>query len=653
MNFLSLISLSLISWLLVACSDQPAQQPSEASSYTQKHNQTVSKTLPFKLQDDFEQSDRGFIATIDPLIIKNDRGEVIWNTADYQFMSGGAPDTVNPSLWRQAQLNNKHGLYQLADRIYQIRGFDLANMTIIEGDSGWIIIDPLTSKETAQVAMALINRELGERKVSAILFTHSHIDHFGGVHGILSPQELKEQNVQLIAPEGFMEEATSENIIAGMAMGRRANYMYGKQLPRSTIGHVGSGLGKSPAFGTFTIVPPNDLVKKTGEQRIIDGVTFDFQIVSGSEAPSEFVFFLPELKAFCGAELVSRNMHNLYTLRGAKIRDALAWSSHIDNAVGEVVNTDVDLYFGSHHWPIWGQKEITKFLKTQRDTYKYIHDQTVRLMNRGHTPDEIAETLQLPDSLQQDFSNRGYYGTLKHNSRAVYQFYLGWYDANPAHLDPLPNVQVAEKYIEMMGGADQVLIKSEEYYQQGEYRWLAELLNHLVFAEPNNYKAKELLAKTYQQLAYQAESGPWRDVYLSAAYELQNGTDEQGIDIKTMSKILGHTDVSELFKSMAVNLDPKKVNNKQAELNIVFTDLNEVFELKIENSVLHAKQVEKAQLETQLSLTKDIFVKLLTKDVEIAGLVGGEISYEGSLLDLASFFSSFDAADGKFNIVTP
>jgi len=346
-------------------------------------------------------------------------------------------------------------------------------------------------------------------------------------------------------------------------------------------------------------------------------------------------------------------MHNLYTLRGAKVRDALSWSAHINNAIEEVTNSDVNLYFGSHHWPIWGTEGITQFLKTQRDTYKYIHDQTVRLMNRGYTPDEIAETLQLPNSLQQDFSNRGYYGTLKHNSRAVYQFYLGWYDANPAHLDPLPNVQVAEKYIEMMGGADQVLIKADDYYQKGEYRWLAELLNHLVFAEPNNMKAKTLLAKTYQQLAYQAESGPWRDVYLSAAYELQNGTDELGIDIKTMSKILGHTDVTELFKSMAVNLDPKKVNNKQAELNIVFTDLNEVFELKIENSVLHAKQVEKAQLETQLVLTKDIFVKLLTKDVEIAGLVGGEISYKGSLLDLASFFSSFDAADGKFNIVIP
>ena len=625
---------------------------SPATQITQQKNQTVEAQLPLKDSVDLEQSKRGFIATVEGLQVPAS-GKLAWNTKAYEFIQGKAPATVNPSLWRQAGLNNMHGLYQLSEGIYQVRGFDLANMTVIRGETGWIVVDPLTTVETARVAMKLVNDQLGERPVTAILFTHSHIDHFGGAHGIASPEQVSQQNIKVIAPEGFMEEATSENVVAGMAMGRRSMYMYGKRLPKSERGHVGSGLGKEPAFGQFTILEPNVLISESGEHHEIDGVTFEFQVVSGSEAPAEFTFYLPEFRAWCGAEMVSRNLHNLYTLRGAKVRDALKWSGYIHDAIQYAEKSD--LYFGSHHWPIWGSEKLVTFLKSQRDTYKYIHDQSVRLLNAGYTPTEIAEQIELPPSLASNFSNRGYYGTVKHNAKAVYQWYLGWYDGNPANLNPLPPEESSEKYIALMGGAEKVLLAAQLAFDQGEYRWVAELLNKLVFADPGNDKARALLAKTYDQLGYQSESAPWRDNYLTGAYELRHGGPDKGVDVAMMEGVLREAPLENFFISMAARLIGPEAFDSHHKINITFTDRQVNFYLWIENAVLHFEQIEPvSDADATLKVTHELFLKMATDQAGIKEtLFSDDLTVEGSKLDLVSFFRLFDKPKGVFNIIEP
>lgn len=640
---------------------------SAPTAITGQANQQVLDQRPFDNRDDFENARRGLIAQDPDLVIDHLEGGEVWNMPDYGFIDEdgeNAPASVNPSLWRQAALNNIHGLFKVTDGLYQIRGYDLANMSIIESDTGWILVDPLTARETASKAFLFAREHLGKKPVRAILFTHSHIDHFGGVQGILQHLSDEEKaNLRIIAPAGFEEEATSENIIAGPAMTRRAMFMYGKRLERDERGHVGTGLGKGPAFGTFGFAQATDLITGTGTELTVDGVPMVFQIVSGSEAPAEFTFYLPEQKAFCGAELVSRNMHNIYTLRGAKVRDARLWSSFIDEA--KTLFSDADVYFGSHHWPLWGQENIQEFLTVQRDTYKFIHDQTVRLMNRGATPREIADQLRLPPELNQAFHNQGYYGTVSHNAKAVYQHYLGWFTANPAQLNPLPESESARRYVQMMGGADKVLEKALQEFEAASdmsategrdtYRWLAELLNHVVFAEPANNDAKQLLASVYDQLGYQAESAPWRDFYLTGAYELRHGSPEEGIKPAMMREVLLNTPVSLFFDSMAVRLNAEDAEGESTTIRISFTDLQEHYLLTLQNSVLHNRQVaEDTPADATLRLTRPLFVDLLIGRAGLKELLfSDEISFEGSRLDLIGFFSMLDKPQGRFNIVTP
>lgn len=491
-------------WLIMAlflysCSSGPEHDSSAdpqghtpPTAITAKANTQVIKDLRFSDKQDFENANKGFIAKDPQLKIKSQLGEVIWDQPAYEFMDKEAPASVNPSLWRQENLNNIHGLFKVTDGIYQLRGYDLANLTIIESQNGWILVDPLTSKETSAKAIAFARKHLGDKPVVAVIFTHSHADHFGGILGVINATQAKDEKTRIIVPQGFMEAATSENLTAGAAMGRRAMYMYGKRLALSERGHVGSGLGKSPAFGTFGIMAPTEIIDHTPQEKVIDGIRFVFQNAPESEAPGEMTFYLPEKKVFCGAEIVSRTFHNLYTLRGAKVRDAKKWSQYIGEAM-ELFH-DAQVYFGCHHWPVWGNEQILDFLEKQRDLYKYTHDQTVRMFNSGLTPLEIADKIKLPDSLALPFFNRGYYGTLSHNSKAVYQAYLGWYDGNPAHLNPLPPVEAGKRYVKLMGGGDEVIKKAEKAFDDGEYRWVAEILNHLVFAEPGNDTAKALLA---------------------------------------------------------------------------------------------------------------------------------------------------------------
>ena len=486
-----------------------------------------------------------------------------------------------------------------------------------------------------------------------MIFTHSHVDHFGGVLGVLSAEEANERRVPIIAPAGFLEEATSENIIAGVTMGRRSMFMYGSRLPRNERGHVGSGLGKEPSYGRFGILPPTITISETPTDRTIDGVRFVFQYAPESEAPAELTFYLPDLETFCGAEVVSHNMHNLYTLRGTKVRDALRWSGYIDEALRMFGGAKV--YFGSHHWPIWGNERVRDFLEKQRDMYKFIHDQSLRLALLGYTPREIAERIELPGELRSSFPNRGYYGTLKHNAKAVYQLYFGWFDGNPANLDPLPPVEAGKRYVELAGGTDAVIDNARSAFDRGEYRWAAEILNHLVFAEPSNQEAKSLLADTYDQLGYQSESGPWRDVYLTGAFELRHGGPDAGVDLAGAFDMLKHAPIERFLDSMAARLDPDKAAGKSMQVNLVFADTDEAHVLELSNSVLrHYKRDPSPDANVTLSVTKGLFLRMLTGTAGLKEtLLGDELSVEGSRLDLVSFFRLFDPTPGTFNIVEP
>ena len=634
-------------------SSADAQGHSAPSEFTVKANRGIAKSLPLTDQQDFEDARRGFVATGSPVVVSNAQGEAVWDMPAYDFIQGEAPAAVNPSLWRQASLNNINGLFKVTDRVYQVRGYDLANMSIIEGETGWIIVDPLTAKETAAAALALAREHLGDKPVVAVIFTHSHIDHFGGVFGVITEEQYSEGKIRVIAPAGFMEEATSENIIAGIAMSRRAMLMYGKNLARSERGHVGSGLGKGPAFGSFGVIEPTEIISATPQVKTIDGLEFVFQNAPSSEAPAELTFSLPQLGAYCGAEVATRTMHNLYTLRGAKVRDALKWSGYIDEMID--LSRGANAYFASHHWPLWGEDRIRAYLEQQRDTYKYMHDQTVRLFNNGLTPREIAEEIALPESLQKGFANRGYYGTLRHNSKAVYQAYLGWYDANPANLNSLPPVAAGKRYVDLAGGAEALLAKGRAAYEEGEYRWAAELLNHLVFADANNAQAKSLLANTYDQLGYQAESAPWRDVYLTAAYELRHGVPDQVVDMALLVDMLKRTPVEKFIQSLTVRLNGPKAKGVDMSVAIRFSDLDKSYLMTVKNSVMHYAGINApVDANASLTLSHELFVRMLTGDVGLREtLTSDDLSVDGSAIDLVRFFTLFDTPDGLFNIVTP
>ena len=638
--------------VLIASCGSPEQGQQQASDYTRKHNQALLETLPFDDKTDFEQASKGFIGNDPELTLVGEDGQLLWRIADYDFVQGDAPDTVNPSLWRQAKLNGMHGLYRVKEGIYQVRGYGISNMSLIKSDNGWIIVDPLTAYESAAAALKLAEQHLGKIKVTGLILTHSHIDHFGGALAILDPET--QADIPVIAPKHFIEEATTENILAGVTMARRASYMYGRNLTINPQAKVDGGLGKGAVFGRMGIVPPNYLVERTGQKLQLDGVDFEFQYTPNSEAPAELTFYLPKHKAFCGAELVSRQMHNLYTLRGTKVRDALAWSAYIEEARN--IFSDADIYFGSHNWPIWGQQQIDQFLRGQRDLYKFIHDQTLRLSYKGFTPREIAENIELPESLAQTFSNRGYYGTLSHNSKAVYQAYFGWYDGNPANLNPLPPQAGAEKYVAAMGGAEQVLKLGQQAYDRGDYRWAAELLNHLVFAT-GEQAAKDLLAQAYTQLAYQAESAPWRNVYLSGAQELTQGKSDNVINLTMMRDILKHAPVDRFFDAMAATVNSEDADGESLSFIIEFSDSGDQYLLWLENSVLHHKLIkDNAELEVnaRIRISHPMFLDIVLGDASLMSMVGSnELNIDGSTLDLVKFLSLLDKQKEPFNIVEP
>jgi alkyl sulfatase BDS1-like metallo-beta-lactamase superfamily hydrolase len=623
-----------------------------ASAATAGANARFGARLPLAHSGDFDDARRGLVASDPGMEIATAAGRV-FSQRQFAFVEGEAPPSVNPSLWRQAKLNGLHGLFQVAEGIYQVRGYDVSNMTWIRGKTGWIVVDPLTSLESATAAHALARKHLGDDPVVAVIFTHSHIDHVGGVRAVLPDGSA--DGVRIVAPQRFVEEITSENVLAGTAMGRRASFQFGTNLPVGPRGYVDTGLGKTPLAGTTTFALPTDVIDRTPQELELDGVAFVFQYTPESEAPAELAFYLPAWKAYCGAEIVNHSMHNLYTLRGAKVRDALRWSGYVDDAIRRF--PDVEVVFTSHHWPVFGHERALAFLAGQRDTYRYIHDQTLRLANRGATPREIAEQLELPPQLAGVFANRGYYGTLRHNAKAVYQFYFGWYDGNPANLDPLPPAELGAKYVAALGGAAAVKAQANGALERGEYRWAATLLDHLVFAEPGDAEAKALLASAYEQLGYQAESGVWRSVYLTGANELRRGAPSSGgLENRFAGDLLARIPLELFFAAMATRVDgPKAAAQDPVTLNFVFTDVGETHVLDLENAVLHHRQADAdPDAAATVKLTRELFLRLGTGAVGLRELVfSDELDVDGSRTALLSFFGVLDAPDPNFAIVTP
>lgn len=629
-------------------------QPKAATTHTKSAQEHVQSTLPFADRQSFADASRGFIASIDPITIKRPNGQVTFDLEQLDFLQNEAPATVNPSLWRQAQLNAQHhGLFEVCDGLYQVRSFDIANMTLIRGDRGWIVIDPLTSSESSAAALALANAQLGERPVVAVLITHSHADHFAGVLGVVSHEQVRSGEVPVIAPMDFVNESLNENVLAGNAMARRATYMYGSLLPPSPTGFVTTGLGASLSLGTTGFIVPSDTIRETGETRTIDGIDIEFQMTMGTEAPAEFVFYLPQFKALCMSEITSHHLHNVYTPRGAQVRDALAWSAQINESI-ELFGHQLEIQFASHHWPIWGQERAVEYLEKQRDLYKFIHDQTLRLANKGFNKEEIAERITLPPSLGQEFYNRDYYGTVHHNARAVYVKYLGFFDGNPSSLYRLPPTEQAVRYLDYMGGADDVVVKARDSFDAGDYRWVAEVLNHVVMADPEHIEGRALLADTLEQLGYQSESAPWRNFYLCGALELRDGL-PQSQAFNASGGIAAGMPIENFFQVLAVRLLPDAALNLDLRIELCFKDLGCHYLLSVRNSVLNYFKDDQ-RLEPQVSLTLDSldFKNLLTGTTDAATLLAADrLEIEGDASRLLMLRELFDQFVRRYPLVTP
>jgi len=647
----NLTGLSITLLLLFSPFPSSCGAPSES---TLLENERVSTELSFANQQDFEDAKRGFIAPLpNGGVIENAKGEVIWDLKKYTFLKGPPSDSVNPSLWRQGELLCNAGLFKVTERIYQVRGADISNMTIVEGKKGIIVIDPLLSMETAKAALDLYYQHRPKKKITAVIYTHSHVDHFGGVRGILSEEEVKKGKIKIYAPEGFIEAALDENVMAGNAMTRRGTYMYGSLLPPGVEGQVTAGLGLTTSLGQTSLILPTEFISKTGEKRTIDGVKFIFLFAPASEAPSEMLFFFPDFKALCAAEDATHTMHNLYTLRGAKVRDARAWAQYLNQTI-EMFGTEAEVVFAQHHWPIWGRERVVDFLEKQRDMYKYIHDQSLRLANQGYTMLEVGEMVILPKSLSQEWYNRGYYGSTNHNAKAVYSFYLGWFDGNPSTLHQLPPVEAGKKMVEYMGGAENLLAKAKEDYQAGNYRWTAQVVNHLVFAEPSNQEAKDLLANALEQLGYAAENATWRNFYLTGAQELRKGV-QKGLGGSTASPdIIAAMPTEALLDYLAIRLDGPRASRHELSIYLEMPDLKEKYLIQIKNGVLNYFKNRQVKADATLQMNRADFNQVLFGQLKLQeARAQKKIRLEGNPEAVTLFLSLFDTFDFWFNIVEP
>ena len=554
-------------------------------------------------RQDFDFAARGFIATRTEPVIPRENGGQAYDLRSYDFLDGPCPETANPSLWRQARLLTKHGLYQVCEGVYQVRGFDVSTVSFIDVGGAWVVVDPLTVVESARAALELVTERLGAKPVAAVIYSHSHADHYGGVRGVVSPEDVAAGKVSVIAPEGFLHHAISENIIAGPAMGRRARFQFGGTLPRGPEGELTSGLGPGIPLGTPSLIAPTESITATGQELTIGTQRFVFQVTPETEAPAEMNFYLPARRALFMAENANATMHNLLPARGALVRDSKAWADYLTESI-RLFGADSDVMFAAHGIPRFGQGEVVAFLKSHRDAYKFLHDQTVRLMNRGLTQAEIAEEIRLPESLARQWYNRGYYGTMSHNSKAVYQRYIGWYDGNPAHLWPLPPENESAKTVEAMGGAAAVLARARDAAANGELRWAATLLNHAVFADRSNTEARSALAEVYRQLGFQAEAGTWRNIYLNGAQELTADT-PFGRPAQLRPEVLGAATTSMILDVAAVRFDAEAAAGREFAINVELSDRHERHVLSVANGVLvHEEGVSEPSAASTIRLAR-------------------------------------------------
>ncbi len=632
--------------------------PASASRATEDLNRRVLSELDFSDRADFDSANRGLIAPFDG-IIRGDKGQVVWNMHSYAFLhEEAAPATVNPSLWRQERLNRIAGLFKVTDHVYQVRGLDLSNMTIIETPNGLVIIDPLVSTETAKAALDLYRAHVGQLPVKAVIYSHSHVDHYGGVKGIVDERDVQRGSVRIYAPAGFMEHAVSENVYAGNAMTRRAQYMYGALLPKGVQGQVGAGLGKTTSRGTVSLIAPTDIIGSGGqavESVTIDGLQLEFQLTPGTEAPAEMNVYVPQYRALGIAENATRTQHNVLTIRGAQVRDPKVWSEYLDQTISRYAGRS-DVVFAQHHWPTWGGAEITTFLSDQRDMYRYIHDQTLRLANRGMTPLEIADTLkELPEPLRKRWYSRGYYGTLSHNVRAVYQRYLGYYDGNPANLNPLPPSDVAQRYVDFMGGESAVLEKARRSFEQGDYRWVAEVAKHIVFANPDSREGRALLADALEQMGYQSEAGTWRNAMLMGALELRDGVPKGGATTASPDVLKAMT-VGMLFDYLAIRLDgPAAARAGNATIAWIIPDSKDRYLMTLRSGALSYRPLaNQDQADATLELPRSTLNQLVMGAQPAHELLAGPaVKLHGKRSAVENLFANVETFDVMFNIVTP
>ena len=628
----------------------------DATAQTKSANDALYGQLPFTDKTDFMNAHKGFIAPLPNELIKGKQGNVVWDPQQYAFIKEGekAPDTVNPSLWRQSQLINIGGLFQVTDGVYQIRNLDLSNMTIMEGKEGITVIDPLVSAETAKVGMDLYYKNRGKRPVVAVIYTHSHVDHYGGVRGVIDDADVKSGKVKVYAPAGFMKEAVSENIMAGNAMSRRASYMYGNLLKPDAKGQVGAGLGTTTSAGTVTLIEPTNYITHTGQKEVIDGLTYDFMMAPGSEAPSEMLWYVEEKGMIEAAEDVTHTLHNTYSLRGAKIRDPLAWSKYINDVIGRW-GGKANIIIAQHHWPTWGNENVVKLMKSQRDMYRYINDQTLRMANQGLTRDEIAANFKLPSGLEKSWASRGYYGSVSHDVKATYVFYLGWFNGNPATLNELPPVDAAKKYVDYMGGADAIMQKAKTDYAQGNYRWVAQVTNNIVFADPSNKEARNLEADALEQMGYQAESGPWRNFYLTGAQELRNGVVKGATPNTASPDTVKAMSPEMFFDYLAVHINGEKAANAQAVFNVDLGADGGKYKLELENGVLnHSADVQASNADASITLNRATLNKIILKEESLKQAEEkGDVQISGNHAKLDEFLGYLDSFDFWFNMVTP
>ena len=646
--------------LAAGCASGPASAPGAADLTTKaatpatvSANQAMRQVVATFDKRDLEDATRGKLAELNDPLVKAADGRIVWDTRQFDFLKGAVPDTANPSLWRQQQMNQAQGLFKVADGIYQIRGYDIAGMTLVEGATGWIVIDTTLTAAVARASLKLAMDTLKSSKpVVAVIYTHSHVDHFGGVRGVVDEADVRSGKVKIIAPDEFMQHAIAENVLAGNAMTRRAHFMYGAALTPGEKGLVGIGLGPALSKDSPGLIPPTHTIKKTGEELVIDGVRIQFQMAQGSEAPSEFMFYFPDKKALCLSEVAVKLMHNVYTIRGAKVRDALAWSKYINQTMD--LFPDAEVAFASHHWPTWGKDNIRTFLATQRDTYRFLHDRALHLANQGLVMDEIGNETFMPRGLAAEASSRGYYGTLSHNLRAVYNFYLGYYDANPATLHRLPPGDSAKRYVAAMGGEAALLATARKAFADGDYRWVAELMNHAVFANPGSTEARALQADALEQLGYQAESSTWRSAYLMGAQELRAGFKPTPISSTNPDTVRGMSNEL-LFDFIALRLDHTKTDGMKTAIQMEFTDVKETWALELSNAVLNSTKGRVLKNpDLKLTLTRPAFLAMLMQGRKLPELVqAGMAKVEGNPQVLGALVANTVTFTPDFNIVTP